>query len=577
MNKLYRVLIFLVFFGLGIPCAAAANVISFNPQTVEMNIGSSQNVQIVMDEVPDGLSGFNITISILDPEIADITAVSFPSWGMMLRNSTIPSSSVWIKVSDLDNKTVSGDTNVLLGTITITGKKAGTTDLSIQPTLISADGGSSINPVVITGYISVLDKESPFINYISLSNSKPDTGGSIVMTVDVTDNVGVTSVKANDITFLNQGGNIWNGSITALEGIHSVNVSAVDGAGNVAWNNSTSYTAVTPDIIPPSSITDLQATIGTTWVNWTWQNPKDTDFNHTEIYLNGTFQTNTSAEYFNSIGLQTETSYKLGTRTVDINGNVNETWVNSTIMTSKLIPPVADFTANETAGTAPLTVKFTDTSTNSPNEWSWEFGDGSTSIEQNPENTFSTEGVYTVNLTATNGNGSSDVKSMVITVNRVPTPPVANFIASLTVKFTDTSTNSPTGWKWNFGDGSTSIEQNPVHVYNGEGTYNVTLVTTNAGGSSDVRSMDITVNSVLTPPVANFAADKTEGTTPLTVKFTDKSTNSPTGWAWNFGDGTQPQPLRVLNTHSMAREHTQLHWLQQTLMVTAMKNQWISP
>ena len=37
--------------------------------------------------------------------------------------------------------------------------------------------------------------------------------------------------------------------------------------------------------------------------------------------------------------------------------------------------------------------------------------------------------------------------------------------------------------------------------------------------------------------VANFAADKTEGTTPLTVKFTDTSTNSPTGWKWDFGDG----------------------------------------
>jgi hypothetical protein len=93
MNKLLRVLILLgVFLGLGISCASAANVVSFNPQTVEMRPGSSQDVQILMDSIPDGLSGFNITISILNPEIAEISAVSFPGWNSLPRNSTFPSS-----------------------------------------------------------------------------------------------------------------------------------------------------------------------------------------------------------------------------------------------------------------------------------------------------------------------------------------------------------------------------------------------------------------------------------------------------------------------------------------------------
>jgi PKD repeat protein len=199
--------------------------------------------------------------------------------------------------------------------------------------------------------------------------------------------------------------------------------------------------------------------------------------------------------------------------------------------------PVANFTAN-------LTVKFTDTSTNSPNRWEWNFGDGSTSTEKNPVHTFSGEGTYHVTLVATNDGGSSDVRSMDITVNRIMTPPVANFAADktegttpLTVKFTDTSTNHPTGWKWDFGDSQTSTVQNPEHIFSGEGTYTVTLVATNGDGSSDEKSMNIKVNRVPTLPVANFAADKTEGTTPLTVKFTDTSTNSPTGWKWDFGDG----------------------------------------
>ncbi|HHV24815.1 MAG TPA: hypothetical protein GXX65_09930, partial [Methanosarcina sp.] len=250
MNKLFRVLILLgVFLGLGISCASAAHVVSFNPQTVEVQPGSSQNFQIVMDEVPAGLAGFNITISVSDPEIAEITAVSFPSWGQLPRNSSFPSSSVWIKTVDLENKVVPGNTNVLLGTITLTGKKAGTAYLDVPKTTISADGGSSINPAVVKGSLSVLgdeppvvDKESPVINNVKLSSSAPETGDSIVVTVDATDDVGVTSVKANEISLLNQGGNLWKGSITALEGTHSVKVSAVDGAGNVAWDNSTSYT-----------------------------------------------------------------------------------------------------------------------------------------------------------------------------------------------------------------------------------------------------------------------------------------------------------------------------------------------
>jgi hypothetical protein len=156
MNKLLRVLILLgIFLGFGISCAAAANVISFNPQTVDLHPGSSQNVQIAMDEVLTGLSGFNITISVLDPEIAEITAVSFPGWNAMPKNSKIPSSSVWIKAVDLNDQVVSGNTNVLLGTITLTGKKAGTTDLSIPKTTISDDNGSSINPVVNTDKINV--------------------------------------------------------------------------------------------------------------------------------------------------------------------------------------------------------------------------------------------------------------------------------------------------------------------------------------------------------------------------------------------------------------------------------------
>jgi hypothetical protein len=81
---------------------------------------------------------------------------------------------------------------------------------------------------VIPGEVHILDIESPVINSVSLSSSKPLTGYSIVVTVNVTDNVGVSGVKANGIALLNQGGNIWKGNFTALEGTYFVNISAVD-------------------------------------------------------------------------------------------------------------------------------------------------------------------------------------------------------------------------------------------------------------------------------------------------------------------------------------------------------------
>ena len=81
--------------------------------------------------------------------------------------------------------------------------------------------------------------------------------------------------------------------------------------------------------------------------------------------------------------------------------------------------PVPNFTANTTSGNSPLTVAFTDTSTNSPTGWAWDFtNDGSTdSTVQNPTYTYSSPGTYSVKLTATNANGSANtVKTNFITV-----------------------------------------------------------------------------------------------------------------------------------------------------------------
>lgn len=166
------------------------------------------------------------------------------------------------------------------------------------------------------------------------------------------------------------------------------------------------------------------------------------------------------------------------------------------------VAPVTDFSTGLTIGTAYFDVQFTDLSTNTPIAWYWEFGDGQISRSQNPLHRYQHSGLYTVSLTATNAGGSDkETKVNYITVT-VPPAPVANFSADdtdvtipTTVNFTDLSTNKPITWLWDFGDGDTSIVQNPAHVYDTFSTYGVTLTVTNEGGSdSEIKTGYITVS-----------------------------------------------------------------------------------
>jgi len=215
------------------------------------------------------------------------------------------------------------------------------------------------------------------------------------------------------------------------------------------------------------------------------------------------------------------------------------------------VRPHNSFSADITSGKAPLTVQFTDTSTGSPTSWNWNFGDGGTSTIQNPTHTFTTAGVYTVSMVATRaGVSGTPAATRTITVY-----PDADFTATprsgvypLTVQFTDTSTGSPTSWSWNFGDGQTSTEQNPTHVYTTIGAYKVTL-TVSRGGLSDTEEKInyIFVNTPPRPLRANingkttfFSVDRIAGTAPFTATFYPYPSRlqKETTYTWDFGDGT---------------------------------------
>jgi PKD repeat protein len=169
------------------------------------------------------------------------------------------------------------------------------------------------------------------------------------------------------------------------------------------------------------------------------------------------------------------------------------------IVSNIVIAPVAGFTANPTNGTAPLAVSFTDIPSNSPTAWYWTFGDGGASSSENPSQTYTSPGTYTVVLIASNAGGSS-TNTVVNCIAVLPPPPVAGFVANplsgpapLTVSFTDIPSNSPTAWYWTFGDGGVSSVESPTYTYVNPGSYPASLIASNADGASSPVAQTIGV------------------------------------------------------------------------------------
>ena len=177
------------------------------------------------------------------------------------------------------------------------------------------------------------------------------------------------------------------------------------------------------------------------------------------------------------------------------------------------------------------------------------------------------DGTYTLRLRVWLRDGTvltSSVNGLQIRNSR-PTPqpsatpviarPVAAFSQSatvgdapLTVNFFNQSSGVISSFLWNFGDGTTSSEINPVKTYVTPSLYNVTLTVNGPGGSSNVTSQ-VNVRGPQAPR-ASFTANPTNGDAPLTVQFTDTSSGVISSWFWNFGNGqtsTERNPRTTFN------------------------------
>jgi PKD repeat protein len=219
-------------------------------------------------------------------------------------------------------------------------------------------------------------------------------------------------------------------------------------------------------------------------------------------------------------------------------------------------------TAIPTSGVVPLTVSFTsagaDRTGHAVTNRSWNFGDGSTSPAQNPSHTYTAAGVFSVALIETSlsnvlaaGSGASiTVYGGTVAFAANPT----NGMAPLTVNFissgVDSAGNTISNRNWTFGDGSTSVVQNPSHTYTVTGTFSPSLIATNSiggtvAGLGPAAITTTPTTNCISPPSGLISwwpgqsnavdiADGNNGTVTGGVTFT----NGEVGQAFNFDGAT---------------------------------------
>jgi len=234
--------------------------------------------------------------------------------------------------------------------------------------------------------------------------------------------------------------------------------------------------------------------------------------------------------------------------------------------------PVVAFSADITAGPAPLDVQFMDMSLGGPTSWSWDFGDGTSDTVQNPAHTYQDEGTYSVILTATSRTGSATVTrsdyivveaeqtttataTATTTVTTTAAASASSLLAAfngsprsgtapLTVVFTDTTVGTPVAWLWDFGDGASETAQNPVHAYKKVGTYTVTLTVNSSGAGKTIKQVDfITVSSPYDSVLPEGTSSGSQGTSDqVRTKVSPVSTSAAGSGQGTVGKSKTPTP-----------------------------------
>ena len=442
-------------------------------------------------------------------------------------------------------------------TLPLAGRTTGDWALIVINT---GDGQYDISPVPFRienpapTFTSITPEKGPndgpvFISALTGTGFQPDA-------VVLLNRTGYADIAATNITVVNQTFINCTFNLTG-RAIGDWNIVIVNPADGKAGGRRNAFTITPPLPVPAFSVSPLVGTAPLTVqfsdqsannpAVWRW------DFGDGSVLVGGPAQKDPLHTY-NEPGVYTAR--------LAVSNPAGDSVTTATAEINVVLRPVANFTpAEPISGPAPLLVEFTDTSDGSPIRWLWRFGDGQFSTEKNPYHLYEKPGIYTVLLTVSNRYGSDTIIRPALI--EVTSRPVASFTANrtsgtspLAVKFTDTSTGSPTTWSWIFGDGGTSTAQNPGHVFQNTGVYSVQLTVSNPTGTSTETKNGYIVVGDLMRADFEFVTSNPENTAPLTVAFTDLSSGKPLRYSWRFGDGFLSSEKNPIHTYTRPGTYT---------------------
>ncbi|MDD4254033.1 MAG: hypothetical protein PHP59_01520 [Methanofollis sp.] len=124
-------------------------------ENVAIDVGKTVEIPITLTGVDAGISGYNITLALTEPGVAEITDLSFPGWAGLHTAGVVPAETTWMQAVDLGKKAETGEGTALVGTVTIRGEKDGLTGLMIRPVQVQNDRGEDYQVEDLRTEISV--------------------------------------------------------------------------------------------------------------------------------------------------------------------------------------------------------------------------------------------------------------------------------------------------------------------------------------------------------------------------------------------------------------------------------------
>jgi PKD repeat protein len=516
-------------------CAASASVVSIGNGEVT-TIGANATVDLVLDEAPAGLAGYSINISFANPNIARVSAVSYPGWAALTDTSALPSSDCRVKATDTGEQVQAGAANITLATVTIEGIAGGTTSVNLVVNMMNDDNDAIMSPATTGGTFFTNVPVPPTVAFTANISS-----GVTPLAVQFTDQS--TGIPTSWSWDFGDGG-------TSTEQ-NPVHVYTTAGTYTVSLTATNAYGS---GLEEKAALVTVSPSFGTIVREWTFESGTEEGFTPVSTWGSGMTLSVSPSAHGGAYALQCYANNGIGYAKApllvppDSRNFLIEYWIRSsnigygyTSVGMTVVDAsggkIAEIGGNDdwrdTDGTVFINPRV-------PGVWVRHMITWNKDTGVIDHFVYDANGVLlgsrTITRAATVGKVPAAVWCNVrgytvahtiqyddIAFSRAMTPPVAAFtsdiqagISPLTVQFSDQSTNAPTAWAWDFGDGATSTEQNPSHQYTAVGTYTVKLTATNADGSDVeektgyIQALDPSQPTVLiTPQVRNVTIGTT--------------------------------------------------------------------